>query len=74
MILLDMCVVSQLAKPEPDRRVTAWIATVPDADLRLSVLTLGEVQEGADLLEPGRRRADVERWLEGLQVSNDTRN
>jgi toxin FitB len=67
MILLDTCVVSEFARPKPDRHVVAWMATVPDHALRLSVLTLGDIKKGADLLEPGERRTRVEVWLDGLQ-------
>lgn len=66
MILLDTCVLSEFAKPVPDASVVAWMASVPDDGLRLSVLTLGEIRKGADLLEPGPRRTRVEDWLEGL--------
>lgn len=66
MILLDTCVISELAKATPDPAVEAWLASVPDASLRLSVLTLGEIRKGAELLEGGARRKRIETWLEGL--------
>ena len=66
MILLDTCVLSEFAKPVPDASVVAWMTSVPDDGLRVSVLTLGEIRKGADLLEPGPRRIRVEDWLEGL--------
>ncbi len=66
MILLDTCVLSEFAKPAPDPAVVAWMASVPDEALWLSVLTLGEIRRGADLLEPGPRRQRVEQWLAGL--------
>lgn len=69
MILLDTCVISEFARPAPDPAVVAWMATVPDAALRISVLTLGEIHKGAELLEPGPRRDRVEAWLSGLQTT-----
>jgi toxin FitB len=66
MILLDTCVISEVARVSPDPAVTAWFASVPDESLRLSVLTLGELRKGVELLEPGARRAQIERWLTGL--------
>jgi predicted nucleic acid-binding protein len=66
VILLDTCVISELAKSSPDRGVSTWIASVPDDALRLSVLTLGEIKRGADLLEVGARRSAIEAWLGGL--------
>jgi predicted nucleic acid-binding protein len=66
VIVLDTCIISELIKPIPDAAVAAWIASVPDSALRVSVLTLGEIRKGADLLEPGPRRERVEGWLAGL--------
>jgi predicted nucleic acid-binding protein len=67
VILLDTCVISEFAKAAPAPALLAWMDSVPDDALRLSVLTLGEIRKGADLLEPGPRRARIEAWLEGLR-------
>ena len=69
MILLDTCVISELAKPTPDRSVLAWMESVSDDAFRLSVLTLGEIKKGADLLDPGPRRARVDAWLAELRAT-----
>lgn len=69
MILLDTCVVSELARPAPDPRVLAWLDSVNDDVLRLSVLTLGEIKKGADLLEDGTRKERVEAWLDELRAT-----
>jgi predicted nucleic acid-binding protein len=68
-MLLDTCVVSELARPAPDPRVLAWLDRVDDGELRLSVLTLGEIQKGADLLDDGPRKARVEAWLDELRTT-----
>jgi predicted nucleic acid-binding protein len=68
-MLLDTCVISELAKPAPDRRVLAWLDSVSDDALRLSVLTLGEIKKGADLLEDGPGKARVEAWLDELRAT-----
>lgn len=62
MMLLDTCVLSELAKPAPDPRILAWLDSVNDDSLRLSVLTLGEIKKGADLLDDGPRKVRVEAW------------
>ena len=69
MILLDTCVLSELAKPAPDRTVLAWMESVSDDAFRLSVLTLGEIKKGADLLDPGPRRARIDAWLDELRTT-----
>ena len=69
MILLDTCVISELARPVPDPAVLAWIEALSDEALRLSVLTLGEIKKGADLLEAGPRKARVDAWLDELRTT-----
>ena len=66
MILVDTCVISEMQRPTPSLAVLRWLRAVPDKDLRLSVLTLGELRKGAELLDPGARRTGLERWLDGL--------
>lgn len=69
MILLDTCVISELARPTPDPGVLAWLDSVNDDALRLSVVTLGEIKKGADLLEDGPRKVRVEAWLDELRAT-----
>jgi toxin FitB len=69
VILLDTCVISELAKPAPDPSVLAWMEGVSDDSLRLSVLTLGEIKKGADLLDAGPRKERVEAWLADLRAT-----
>ena len=66
MILLDTCVISEVARAAPDPEVLAWYDGLAEDTLRLSVLSVGELQKGIDLLEPGRRRAGLQGWLDGL--------
>lgn len=40
--LLDTNIVSEVRKPRPDARVTAWLASVEGDDLFLSVLVVGD--------------------------------
>jgi predicted nucleic acid-binding protein len=67
--LLDTNVISEARKPAGNPNVRAWLASVRGADLFLSVLVLGEIQQGVERL---RRRdpaqaAVFENWLERLQ-------
>lgn len=68
-MLLDTCVLSELARPAPDPAVLVWLDSVDDDALRLSVLTLGEIQKGADLLDDGPRKARIEAWLNELRAT-----
>jgi predicted nucleic acid-binding protein len=65
MYLLDTNVVSELRKARPHGAVLAWIEPIPDADLFLSAVTLGEIQAGILLTrEQDAGKASVlESWL-----------
>ncbi len=60
MILLDTCVISEVARAAPNPSVLAWYDGLPDAGLYLSVLTLGELRKGMDLLDDGQRKERLE--------------
>ncbi len=66
MYLLDTNVVSELRKPKPHGAVLQWIEQVPDADLHISAVTIGEIQSGIELTrqqdEP--KAIELEQWLE----------
>jgi len=61
--LLDTNVVSDLRKPRPNSGLTAWIATVDEQKLFLSVLSIGELRIGITLQSDARKRAALETWL-----------
>ena len=61
--LLDTNVISELIQPRPDANVVRWIEETDESILFLSVLTLGEVRNGIERLDPGRRRGKLESWL-----------
>jgi predicted nucleic acid-binding protein len=62
--LLDTNVVSEAIKPQPAERVVAWLAAQPSSTVYLSVLTLGEIEQGI-VRSPHPRRAErLTRWLE----------
>ncbi len=62
--LLDTCVVSELVKKSPSRRVVEWISQQEESRLFLSAITLGEIRKGITLLAAGRKRRRLEEWLE----------
>ena len=65
--LLDTNVISEIRR-DRDPHVRAWIGEVEDVDLHLSVLTLGEVRKGIELLrERDPAQAEVfAHWLSEL--------
>jgi predicted nucleic acid-binding protein len=62
--LLDTNVVSEAIKPQPQSHVVAWLAAQPSDTIYLSVLTLGEIEQGI-VRSPNPRSAErLARWLE----------
>jgi predicted nucleic acid-binding protein len=64
--LLDTCVLSELRRPDGDPGVTEAVSELADEDLFLSVLTLGEIARGVELLAAGRKKKALTSWLNGL--------
>ena len=70
--LLDTNVVSELRKPRPHGAVLRWINQHPESHLRLSVVTLGEIQSGIERtrdLNPAKA-AELEAWLDELAAQS----
>ena len=69
--LLDTNVVSERRRSKPDARVAAFVDSLTDDAVYLSVLTIGELRKGAH----ARRRVDraharrLDAWIEGLEES-----
>jgi predicted nucleic acid-binding protein len=60
MILLDTNVVSALMRRAPEPGVVAWLDEQPAESIWTTSITVFEVQTGLELLEPGRRRQQLE--------------
>jgi toxin FitB len=66
--LLDTNVISEARKPAPDPNVRAWLDSVPEDELYLSVLVVGEIRQGIERLrrrDPARAEP-YEAWLSAL--------
>jgi toxin FitB len=56
IIILDTNVVSELMKPNPDRVVQAWMASLVNVTLATTVVTITEIAFGLSRLPSGTRR------------------
>jgi hypothetical protein len=62
--LLDTNVVSESTKLRPNTGLMAWLDGVDENSVFLSVITLTELRYGVERLAAGRRRKQLDRWLE----------
>ena len=73
--LLDTNVISSYARGKMNPRVDAWLERVDDKDLYISMITYAELWYGASLMPFGKRRTEIETWIEDeldMQFSNRT--
>ncbi len=63
--MLDTNVISEFnRRGQPDPLVKQWLEAADSASLYASALTLGEIRFGVELLPPGKRRTQLEQWLD----------
>lgn len=60
--LLDTCVVSELTKPRPEKKVLQWFTRCDEDLLHISCLSLGEISFGLDMIPDGRKKNDLLDW------------
>jgi toxin FitB len=74
--LLDTNVLSETRKRQSAASVTDWIAATPPDRLHVSVLTLGEIEQGiARVRDRGDRHqaSALERWLRDVETGFEDR-
>ncbi|MDO8874541.1 MAG: type II toxin-antitoxin system VapC family toxin [Pseudolabrys sp.] len=66
MYLIDTNVVSELRKPKPHGAVIAWVQSVDHRQLRISAVTLGEIQAGIEITreQDKVKAAEIEAWAD----------
>lgn len=64
--LLDTNVLSELLRADPDAAVLTWFSLQPADSLFVSAVTQAEMLLGVRLLPAGKRRAQLERAVDGL--------
>ena len=62
--LLDTNVISEFTKPEPATAVIQWLQSQQHHPLHLSVITIGEIQQGIARLPASAKKADLQTWLD----------
>lgn len=62
--LLDTCVISEIIKPVPDKKVISWLAGQEESSLFLSVLSFGEIEKGIEKAPDNTRKKKLKLWVE----------
>lgn len=61
--IIDTCVLAELIKPKPTRKVVGWLKSQNENRLYISVLTLGEIAKGIEKVKDGHRKKKLHLWL-----------
>ena len=66
MYILDTNVISELRRARPHGAVATWLAAIPNTQLFLSAVTIGELQFGVEKTrrQDAIRAAQLEQWVE----------
>ena len=62
--LLNTCVVSEFVKKKPSTTLVRWLQATDDLLMGLSVISIGEIQDGISRLRAGKRKSRLQHWLE----------
>ena len=61
--LLDTCVISELVAIQPSEKVIDWIDNIEQESVYLSVITIGEIYKGIEILPESKRKINLQKWL-----------
>jgi predicted nucleic acid-binding protein len=69
--LVDTNVVSEMRKIKPHGAVVAWVKGVPEEEIFLSAVTMGELQVGIELTraQDAKKAREIESWVDRLAES-----
>ena len=62
--LLDTCYLYEFIKKQPSQKVVYWSEQQQEHTLYISVLTLGEIQQGITQMIRSKRKTALEKWLD----------
>ena len=60
MLMLDTNMLSEMMRPEPERKIADWIVRQPSDELFTAAVCQAEILSGLAVMPSGRRRADLE--------------
>ena len=71
MYLLDTNVVSELRRARAHGAVVAWLRALPESDIHISAVTVGEIQSGVEITreQDPAKAAEIETWLDQVAAT-----
>ena len=61
--LIDTCIISELIKVRPSKKVVEWVSSKSEENFYLSVLTIGEIQKGISKLADSKKKEKFQSWI-----------
>ena len=71
--LLDTCLISELTKPEPHKKVVDWVTSENETNFYVSVFTFGELNKGIEKLSGSKKKEELRIWV-GNELKNRFQN
>ena len=59
--------ISEAIRPDPSPEVLSWLDELPEEQVYVPSLVIGELQKGVDLLPDRNKRRTLKVWLEQLR-------
>jgi toxin FitB len=64
--LIDTNILSEMTKKRPDNGIVKWLENTPNADMFISVISIGELALGVAKLADGTKKTELFGWLNEL--------
>jgi len=64
--LVDTNIISEMTRKRPDNGIVKWFENTANADMFISVISIGELIFGAAKLPDGTKKTELSAWLNGL--------
>lgn len=71
--LLDTCLILELAKPKPSKKVVDWVLSENETSFYVSVITFGELHKGVEKLPESKKKEELRDWV-GDELKNRFQN
>jgi predicted nucleic acid-binding protein len=73
MYLLDTNVISELRRVRPHGAVLAWLRGMPESDVHISAVSVGEIQAGIEKTreQDNVKAAEIEAWLDEVSANSN---